>query len=119
MSAVVDLPAHELTLLTKDRVRDVISQMRLMGGAPASDKMKDEYTIRLCGLIKHDALAVIDQLEEFRRIMRVDDRSATSSIAYVKVLNQFIQTLLHTGQLRYYSRGDLTATASAYRKMSQ
>jgi hypothetical protein len=104
--------------LTKPVLVDIISQMRLIGGAPASDKMKAAYVSRLSGLLKKGALQLLDQPELFKKTLDVDGRTATSSLGYVKPVLQFIQTLYQTGRwLEFYDR-DFDKTAIAYRQLS-
>jgi len=104
--------------LTKPVLADIVSQMRLIGGAPASDKMKAAYVSRLSGLLRKGALQFLDQPEMFKKSLDVDGRSATSSLGYVKPVLQFIQTLYQTGRWSEFYDGDFDETAIAYRQLS-
>ena len=104
--------------LTKPVLVDIISEMRLIGGAPASDKMKAAYVSRLGGLLKKGALQLLDQPEMFKKSLDVDGRSATSSLGYVKPVLQFIQTLHQTGRWSEFYDADFDRTAIAYRQLS-
>lgn len=106
-----------LTPLTKEAVVEVIANMRLLGGAPASDKMKKAYVCRLGGLLKRNALQLLDQPEKFKEALDVEGRSATSSLGFVKSATQFINTLCQTGRWHEFYRGDLNSAAVAYRQL--
>jgi hypothetical protein len=112
-----DVPA--LTPLTKERIAEIIAHMRLMGGAPAPERMKETYVTRLNGLLGRGVLQVLDRPQEFESKMRVHEKSACSTTAYLKVVNQYMQTLLHTGRWHDYYRCSFDDAAAAYRQMSQ
>ena len=103
--------------MTKATVADIMKDMRMMGGAPASDKTRQVYITRLCGLIKPGALWVLDQPELFKKIMRVCERPACSNLSYLKAVIQLIHTLDRTGRWGLYYAGDLETTAVAYRTL--
>lgn len=107
------------TPLTKAHINEVIDHMRLMGGAPASDKMKKAYVCRLGGLLKRGALQVLDQPEKFKDVLDVNGRTAISSLSFVKSANQFINTLCQTGRWHEFYAGDLDSAAIEYRKLTR
>jgi len=108
-----------LTPLTKAHIIEVIDHMRLMGGAPASDKMKKAYVCRLGGLLKRGALQALDQPEKFKEDLDVNGRTAISSLGFVKSANQFMNTLCQTGRWHEFYAGDLDSAAIAYRQLTR
>jgi hypothetical protein len=113
------LNTMNLTPLTKAHIIEVMDHMRLMGGAPASDKMKKAYVCRLGGLLKRGALQVLDRPEEFKEVLDVNGRTAISSFSFVKSANQFMNTLCQTGRWHEFYAGDLDSAAIAYRQLTR
>ena len=110
---------NALRPLTKSVIAEIMAEMRLMGGAPASGRMKEIYITRLNGLLKRGVLEVIDNPREFESRMNVQEKSACSTVAYLKVVNQYMQTLLQTGQWITFYKGDFDSAAASYRRLGQ
>ena len=119
ISEDITLVASGLKPLTKAVIAEIISEMRLMGGAPAPEHMKKIYVTRLNGLLGRGVLQLLDKPQEFERRMKVHEKSACSTVAYLKVVNQFMQTLMHTGQWNAFYEGSFDQCAADYRRLSQ
>jgi hypothetical protein len=104
--------------ITKECIADIMDKMRVKG-APASDKIKRDYRSRLGGLLKRGILPALDRPILFEERWNAQGWTACNSLAYLKTINQWIETLHWASRWSEYYTGELGNSAFTVRDMTR
>jgi hypothetical protein len=104
--------------ITKECIADVMDKMRVKG-APASDRIKKDYCSRLGGLLKRGILQVLDQPDLFEEKWKAQGWTACNSLAYLKTLSQWVETLHWAGRWSEFYTGELGNSSFTVRDMTR